>query len=68
MIGNFTMSYITLTIPQSIYKEADIKMFIARFPYIIVLTPDLAGPNDCSKARDAPNPLKKLSYYLFTSA
>jgi hypothetical protein len=41
-------------------------MLIAKFPYIIVLTPDLAGPADDSKASEAPlEILNMISYYLF---
>jgi hypothetical protein len=36
--GILIISCITLTMPQSIWREADINKFIARFPYIIVLT------------------------------
>ena len=43
-MGNFTNIYITLIIPHSICSEADNTMFTARFPYIMVLIDDLAGP------------------------
>jgi hypothetical protein len=38
-------------------------MFTAKFPYIIVLTVDLAGPAEASKAREAPMDSLLISVY-----
>jgi hypothetical protein len=35
--GSLITSCITFTIPQSIWSEADMRTFIAKFPYIIVV-------------------------------
>ena len=40
--------------PQSICREADIAILIARFPYIIELMVDYAGPADDKNIYDAP--------------
>jgi hypothetical protein len=62
-IGNFTISYITLIMPHNICREADRTMFTAKFPYIIVLTVDLAGPPEASKVREAPMDSLLMSVY-----
>jgi hypothetical protein len=54
MIGNFTISCITFSIPHNICKEAESARFTAKFPYITVLIVDLVGPAEASKAIEAP--------------
>jgi hypothetical protein len=49
--------------PHNICREADRTMFTAKFPYIIVLTVDLAGPAEAIKAREAPMDSLLMSVY-----
>ncbi len=57
----------TLIIPQSIWRDADIAMFIAKFPYIIEFTVVCAGPAEFNSIIDTPTIVKEYAaYHLFS--